>query len=266
MDIKELKLAVPGAKRHPWELAKCKVVQFLLNKYKKDAEFTHSTILDIGCGDLFVLRRLSELYKDMKLFGVDTALERDIIDFSFSRMPDSNIFLSLSLDEIDQYIHRTVDFVFLLDVIEHIENDIDYLKGILAHRFISYETYFIITAPAFQCLTCSHDRYLGHYRRYTNRNLKKSVESAGLQIVDIGYFFFTLLIPRILQKIYELMQNNHLKEQYGVSHWNYNKSITKIVMNILYYDFRMGYLLNKHARLNVPGLSNFVICRKKRAS
>lgn len=263
MDIKELKLAFPGAKRHPWELAKLKVVKFLLGKYKKNVELAYLTVLDVGCGDIFTLQQLSEQYKDMKLFGVDTALEKDIIERSLSQMSNSNIVLSLSLDEIDHYIPNTVDFVFLLDVIEHIENDVDYLKEILARRFISYDTYFIITAPAFQCLTCSHDRYLGHYRRYTNRNLRKNVESAEMQIVDMGYFFFSLLFPRALQKIYELMQNNYVKDQRGVSRWNYNIVITNIVMNILYYDFRIVYFLKKHTRLNIPGLSNFVICRKK---
>ena len=266
MDIKELKIAASGSKRHPWELAKLKVIEYFLAQYEPELESSQTTLLDIGCGDLFILDQLDKQYNDMNLFGIDIAFEKGMIDAFKKRAPYSRVNVSSSLNEVEQFIPRCIDVVLLLDILEHIEHDVDYLKELVGHRFISDETYFIVTAPAFQCLYCSHDDYLGHYRRYTNYTLTRSLEMAGLHAVDAGYLYFSLLFPRAVSKWYEMIRKKQGENPHGVSHWHHGNFLTAIVKNILYYDFRTLYTLNKYFRLNIPGLSNFVICRKKRAS
>ncbi|HVN48956.1 MAG TPA: methyltransferase domain-containing protein [Bacteroidota bacterium] len=263
MDIKEQQSANAGASRHPWELAKFKVLQYFLSQLKTETELNHITLVDIGCGDLFILKQLHERYPLMNLFGVDTAFNEEAMKNNLSPEQSSRMIIESSLDGLQPVITQPADFVLLLDVLEHIENDVVFLRNLMKCEFISPETQFIITAPAFQSLFCSHDEFLGHYRRYASTNLTKVVEATGLQTVDRGYFFFSLLLPRIVQKVYELMQHNVSLHQQGVGHWSQGKFITSIIKNALYLDFYLSRIITKITTFNIPGLSTFVICKKQ---
>lgn len=264
MDIKEIVLENEKIKRHPWELARVEIVRYFLNKYRDSERIMFSSILDIGCGDLFLLQKLREYSRNMKLYGVDTAFNNVEIMKIFSQNAlKSNIILLKSSEEIELKVTGLVDFILLLDVLEHIESDIRFLKQLLNQKVISYETYFIITVPAFQCLTSSHDNYLGHYRRYTNRKLVENLEECGMDVIESGYFFFTLLLPKIIQRVMEFKKNRSLESFVGIGHWQHNTFVTKFIFWILYCDFKVSYLINKIIKIKIPGLSVFAVCKKR---
>ena len=72
-------------------------------------------------------------------------------------------------------------------------------KQVQSKNFVQNETIWFITVPAFQNLFCTHDVFLGHYRRYDNQMLISHTEKANLKTLDVGYFFMSLLLPRYLQ-------------------------------------------------------------------
>ena len=72
-----------------------------------------------------------------------------------------------------------------------------------ARPYIDGNTRLLITVPAYQSLFSSHDSFLGHYRRYSNGSLRRLIERSGFKVLDIGYFFGSLLPVRILQVIKE---------------------------------------------------------------
>ncbi|MGO8056046.1 hypothetical protein AB9E30_37990, partial [Rhizobium leguminosarum] len=66
------------------------------------------------------------------------------------------------------------DSLFLLNVIEHLENDSYAVENC---RFLLKQTgHLIVLAPAYQFLFCKLDKQLGHYRRYTRQTLSRLME------------------------------------------------------------------------------------------
>ena len=151
--------------------------------------------------------------------------------------------------------------VFLLDVIEHIEQDIDFLSNLSQQYFIDSNTIFVITVPAFNSLYCSHDKWLGHYRRYSHKLLKNTVLESGMVYIAGGYFFSSLLIPRIIQKIVDPFLKNQENNVEGIGNWKGNKVVSCLYKNALlfdYYFFKIFRLLG----IKVPGLSTYAICKR----
>jgi len=263
MDIIEYKMNLGSVKRHPWEIAKLKVIYKLINKIKSNNQLAQSSILDVGCGDLYLIKSLSAKFENVKLLGIDPAFTDDVVKEIYNDSKKDNIVLTKSLDEMEKRISESIDMVFLFDVIEHIDNDIGSLNELVKSPLISKNTYFIITVPAFNFLFSAHDKFLGHYRRYSNKSLKHNIESAGLEIVDIGYFFFSLIFPRIAIKMIEVFRKNNLKEPRGVSNWQHGKALSNIITHVLYFDFTISNFVKKIFNIKLPGLSNYVICKIK---
>ena len=85
-----------------------------------------------------------------------------------------------------------------LDVIEHVEFPDKFIKQHLENFDSSY---VFITVPAYQALWSNWDILLGHYKRYTRKNLINMTESIGLNTIEANYLFPELLIPAIFRKI-----------------------------------------------------------------
>ena len=77
--------------RHPWELARFEVVNNLLKGIiKNEADYT---VLDIGCGDIFFLLKLSELYPKSSFYAIDIAFTDEIIEKLKAQAQGKNIFM-----------------------------------------------------------------------------------------------------------------------------------------------------------------------------
>lgn len=84
--------------------------------------------------------------------------------------------------------------VLLLDVLEHIDDDVGSLKAIVPK--LAAGGHVLVTVPAFPWLWSDHDVAHHHFRRYTRSSLRRTAEAAGLEVVRIGYFN-TLLFPLV---------------------------------------------------------------------
>ena len=62
------------------------------------------------------------------------------------------------------------DSVLYIDVLEHIEKDLEELK--IAAGLLKPGGYLIVLCPAFPYVYSAFDKQLGHYRRYTRKSLK----------------------------------------------------------------------------------------------
>lgn len=94
------------------------------------------------------------------------------------------------------FLPATFPAVGLFDVVEHIENDVDFLASIRHLMRPGGRVY--LTVPAFQMLWSQEDTSAGHYRRYTARSLANVLKSAGFEIEYQTYFFFFLPLPVFL--------------------------------------------------------------------
>lgn len=245
MDIKERNDI--NAKRHPWEISRLLAVQKIISEHS----FEGMKVLDLGCGDGFVARGLFKFLKEKQVTAVDINLTNEIIQ-ELNRMSEGIIYLKTLPEE------GIFDIILLLDVIEHIEDDKEFLVN-LVNRYISYGGKVLITVPAFQSLYSCHDTFLGHCQRYTLGGLKSVVEASGLKIISSGYLFLSLLIPKfILYRIFHLNNGSD-----GVGSWSKGKYVTYLIEKFLNID---NFLLMSAGRLKIklPGLTVWVLCEKPR--
>jgi SAM-dependent methyltransferase len=76
-------------------------------------------------------------------------------------------------------------FAYTLNVLEHIENDVEALRAVRA-KLVPRGRLFVYV-PAFPVLTTSMDRKVHHVRRYTRATLRGSLEAAGFEIREMRY-------------------------------------------------------------------------------
>ncbi|MFA6923217.1 MAG: class I SAM-dependent methyltransferase [Bacteroidales bacterium] len=263
MDLKETKrFNYHASERHPWETARFEVICEILKQKFPEILKQKLKILDVGCGDIFFIENLSKHFPLSEFYAVDTAFDEKILKELRNKFTDKPIFIENSLNNIELKKNHFFDFVLLLDVIEHIEDDIGFLTDLKNNIYINNNTYFIITAPAFNFLFSSHDVFLGHYRRYSNKTLYKSITQSGFETISSGYFFFSILISRLFKKVIERFFNVKKENQKeGIGNWNGNKILTLIIKKYLLFDFRISNCFRKIG-IKIPGLTNYVICKK----
>jgi len=258
MDLIERAAAVDAesAVRHPWERARLSLAHDLIRRHVPLRP--GSVVLDVGCGDTFVSEELARQYPDARFYAVDSAFDDGLIDVLRSRLTVPNVSLFQSLDAVPTAAPAAL--VLLMDVIEHVPDDVAFLGDICRRPLVGDGTWFLMTVPSFQSLFSSHDRFLGHYRRYTVRSFRQVFKASRLQSKEEGYFFSTLLPLRVMQLLKERVVGS--PETFaGLSGWQGSESTSQLIASLLTLDGRISISLAR-AGLRIPGLSNFALCRK----
>ena len=83
--------------------------------------------------------------------------------------------------------------VCLLDVIEHLPDEGPALRE--AHRLLRADGHLVVTVPAHMALWGETDIALGHYRRYSRRDLQQVLELNGFRVVELTHLFSYLFLP-----------------------------------------------------------------------
>jgi len=84
-----------------------------------------------------------------------------------------------------ELLDESLDFIFTLNVFEHIENDAQVMR-ILANK-LRMGGQLLAYVPALESLWTALDDRVRHYRRYTRASLTGLVESAGLEPIECRY-------------------------------------------------------------------------------
>ena len=263
MDIKEFRItSAIQHTRHPWELARLEVIYSLLKSLAPMLLERDAVVFDIGCGDIFLIQELSKRIPRWQFYAIDTAFDEELLAAYDSALKDSNIkaFDSLA-SACNSMAAAHVDIVLLLDVIEHIEDDVGFLADLLNNTYMSPDTRFLITVPAYQSLFCSHDVFLAHHRRYSRHLLSTNVKKAGLHPFKSGYFFGSLVLPRLLQVAMEKLFPKKEEDAKGVGAWKGQGTIDGLIKSVLVMDFRLSELISTSTPLTLPGLSTYVLCK-----
>jgi 2-polyprenyl-3-methyl-5-hydroxy-6-metoxy-1,4-benzoquinol methylase len=258
MDLVEAKArGFDVGRRHPWERARLALVARLIARHTTLR--TGDVVLDIGCGDTFVVERLARLYPGTRFYAVDNAFTPELIAIYRSRLTVPNVSLFASLDDVPQ--DRPASLVLLMDVIEHVADDVALLGDLMRRPCVGPETCALITVPSYPSLFCSHDRFLGHYRRYSTPTLLVSIAAAQLSAIEAGHLFASLLPVRVLQVLRERLSRSAAEPATGLAMWEGSESRARALAALLELDGRFGLLLLR-VGIRIPGLSTFAICRK----
>jgi len=256
MDIKEHNVEREHAKQqHPWEVARFAVVRDILGDLLNGQR--RLNIVDVGCGDAFFLSTLASKYPHNSYYAVDTAFTPEMIAEFESQYKESGIRFYANINDL-QLDGGQIDLILLLDVIEHIEHDVEFLTSLRALPSFDEKTQIIITVPSFQSLFCARDKFLGHYRRYSEKMLLQHIEKAGLKQIKSGYFFTSLLLPRMLQVVRDRLVTK--EEKTGIGDYNGNDVFNSLTVGLLKFDYALTKLTGKLG-LHLPGLSCYCLCR-----
>ena len=171
--------------RHWWFRARKEIVLDVINTYiERDENFN---CLDIGCGSGYILNDLSKLGVT---YGIDVS---DEAVFFSSKIFNGVIRKGLLPDDIP-FNENIFNLITVLDVIEHIEKDIESLHKI--YSLLLPGGAVVLTVPAFMFLWSSFDDINEHKRRYTLTELSSKLSTAGFIVEKISYFN-TFLFPLI---------------------------------------------------------------------
>lgn len=101
------------------------------------------------------------------------------------------------------------DLVLMIDVLEHVDQDQALVEKYI--QFCKKDAHFIISVPASMLLWGRHDEYLGHKRRYTIDQLHSMLQKAGLDVININYFFFLIFPIVFLYRKFNRDNRSNLK-------------------------------------------------------
>jgi SAM-dependent methyltransferase len=150
------------------------------------------TALDFGAG----IGTFSIALKDMGLQVISVEPDQDLL----KRLKMLGLEAHSSLDDIAP---GSIDYIYSLNVLEHIEDDLQTLKKLCTR--LRPGGRFFLYVPAFNVLYSSMDRKVGHFRRYKKSPLVALVQDAGFRIesaiyVDCLGFFASLVFKLIGNK------------------------------------------------------------------
>ncbi len=146
----------------------------------------HSQFFDVGGGNGFVTKSLQDAgvratLVEPSVQGVVNARKRGVVD----------VVQSMWSPEIVR--PECAAAVGLFDVVEHIQDDVGFLKGV--HQTLAPNGLVFITVPALHCLWSYEDVHAGHFRRYRLGELQRLLIRTGFKVEYSSYFFSMLPLP-----------------------------------------------------------------------
>ena len=153
----------------------------------------------------------------------------------------------------------TIPAIGVFDVVEHIEDDVGFLKHLWDLLVPGGMLY--LTVPAYQLLWSQEDVDGGHFRRYTLRNLKKKIMHSGFDISYSSYIFsylpiFVFLLRTIPYKLNLVKSpaSNSIKKDHSAP-----KGIGSKILN-LFHNWEIKKI---SSRKGVPLGGSCIIAAKK---
>ncbi len=138
-------------------------------------------ILEIGSGIGNVTRFLKEQFPDSRLNLLEPNPE--FCKQLHEKYPDLSLHPGTT-DELPAEFH--CDTIINVNVLEHIENDLDELK-LYARILAPDKGNLCLFLPARPEIYAPIDTLFGHYRRYTRASLVKKLHDTGFEIKKIRY-------------------------------------------------------------------------------
>lgn len=261
MDLSELDQVAATLPRHPWELSRRAFVEDLTCRIQRRAHGGIRRVLDVGCGDGFVACRLASRFPQIRIDAVDTALTANSVEQILTRGRPWNLHLADSLEGVEGPGER-IGLTLLLDVLEHTADDEAFLASLVSSGLQAPGAYFLIMVPAMPALFSSHDRLLGHHRRYGFEQIRRVAENAGLRVLEGGTCFLSGFWFRVMRCRLERLGWSAPLRRSEVSSWRRGRWLTRLCQAFLNADLAVSRLLAKTG-LRIPGLSCYLICQKR---
>lgn len=239
-----------GQVRHPWEDAR---FAFFLRLLQRSLDLEKiETILDVGSGDAWFAEQLTRHIAHPRITCWDSGYTPAVR--ASDRLPRSERLAFSATRPMERF-----PLVILLDVLEHVEHDLDFLTEIVRDNMVS-GSHVLISVPAWPSLFSSHDVRLRHYRRYSAGSARQLITSAGLCIIRSAGLFYSPLAARLLQVLRERITGWSPRNDLGS--WQRPTLTTTLTRAVLTGDSFLSVLF-ADLGVEVPGLSWWALCRRQ---
>lgn len=169
-----------------WFKHRNKLILELVHRFSRKSLF-----FDVGGGNGFVSKALQNA-------GVETFLvETGWQGIANAHKRGVNNLIWAPLDDLE-FLAHSVPAIGVFDVVEHIENDLNFLGKL--NEMITAWGHLYLTVPAYKALWSDEDVLAGHFHRYTLGAIEKKLELAGFKVVYSTYVFHFLPIPIFIMR------------------------------------------------------------------
>lgn len=144
--------------------------RYILSLIKRDIH-SKKKILDFGAGAGTFAKMLAYENILVDCYEIDKSLQQKIIENKLTLVNHLN--------------ESKYDFIYSLNVLEHIKDDENAIKEIF--HLLNPGGELFLYLPAFNLLYSSMDKKVGHYRRYNASTLRKILQDNGFEIVKMRY-------------------------------------------------------------------------------
>jgi SAM-dependent methyltransferase len=171
--------------RHWWFLARRRILKRLIGRVVQPPK--KARILEVGCGTGHNLAML-------KTFGRVEASELDRGARALANKRLRGKVKEAKLPDLSMFERNAYDLIALLDVLEHVPDDLASLRAI--HRRLKPGGALLLTVPANAWMWSAHDAAHHHFRRYSKKQLEELFLRSGLEVQLLSYFN-SLLFPLV---------------------------------------------------------------------
>lgn len=155
-------------------------------------EYIQGKVVEVGAGSgTFSKHLLGQFPKE--LHAIEPSEEMYPILQAFGEKHTNVTTHNGFLVDHEKTIGKNVNTFFYINVMEHVENDIEEMK--LVYSMLKKGGHICIYVPALQWLHGCFDEQVGHYRRYSKKELENKLEQAGFEVTRINYSDIVGIIP-----------------------------------------------------------------------
>jgi SAM-dependent methyltransferase len=199
---------------------------------------------EVGCGNGLILSHLAQAYGKAA-----DGFELNLHSLNLCPKLPGNLYIydifQRHPDLVEQY-----DVLLLMDVLEHIEDEVAFLEAVQAH--LKPGGFLVIAVPARQHLFSSYDKAAGHLRRYSAQALRSVAVRSGFEVVK-GVEWGQVYIPVLMLRQWlmrNLSDDEVIKRGFAVS------PLGNWVMGLLRY-------LDVLPTFGMMGASSFLLVQKR---
>jgi 2-polyprenyl-3-methyl-5-hydroxy-6-metoxy-1,4-benzoquinol methylase len=147
---------------------------------------TQGPIFDVGGGNGFVAKCLMDAGWNVVLVEPGSA---GAINAKKRGLPH----VICATTQSAGFQNGTLPAIGVFDVVEHIEDDLGFLRHL--NELLVPGGMLYLTVPAFQSLWSQEDIDAGHFRRYSLKRMEKKLIQAGFEVAYSTYIFKWLVVP-----------------------------------------------------------------------
>jgi 2-polyprenyl-3-methyl-5-hydroxy-6-metoxy-1,4-benzoquinol methylase len=200
-------------------------------------------VADIGCGHGILQAQLGS-----SLGWIVDGYDLNHTALSSSMATNHPIHLYNIHDRVD-HLKGSYDVICLFDVIEHIENEQEFLDSVKFH--LKPDGILVLNVPAVPWLYSKYDRVQGHFRRYTLNSLKQTLQLSGFSQVLQSYWGITYVPLLLARKIMLILQTNMSSSKINEQGF---RPPSQLVNSILSHMMDLDPMPNRYLGTSIMGI------------